>query len=93
MMYLLIFLSVIKLRYSQPETKRLYKIPGGKIGLWLIAGTGAIFCVFAFILGFIPPEEYQFIAGPAYALTLLSGIIIFSAPPFLWQWWQRKNLK
>ena len=91
MMYLLIFLSVIKLRYSQPNIPRLYKIPGGKIGLWLIAGGGAAFCVLAFLLGFIPPEEYKFIDGSTYAFTLLAGIILFSTPPFIWHWWKKKR--
>ena len=84
MMYLLIFLSVIKLRYTQPDTPRLFKIPGGKVGLWLVAGCGALFCIIAFCLGFIPPEEYKFIESGTYFIVLLSGIIIFSAPPFIW---------
>ncbi len=84
MMYFLIFLSVIKLRYSQPDTPRLYRIPGGKIGLWLIAGTGALFCIVAFCLGFIPPEEYQFIERKTYFVILIIGIIIYSIPPFIW---------
>ena len=32
--YLLIFPSVIKLRYSHPDVPRPYRIPGGKVGLW-----------------------------------------------------------
>lgn len=92
LMYLLIFFSVIKLRYTQPETHRYYKIPGGKIGLWLIAGGGAIFCIATFLLGFIPPEEYQFVDRQTYALTLLIGIVLFSAPPFLWHWWRKSSL-
>lgn len=90
LMYLLIFLSVIKLRYSQPDTPRLYKIPGGKIGLWIIAGGGSLFCIVAFLLGFIPPEEYKFIDDITYAITLLTGIICFSAPPFIWHWWKKR---
>ena len=34
MVYLLIFPSVIKLRYSHPDVPRPYRIPFGKIGLW-----------------------------------------------------------
>lgn len=93
MMYLLIFLSVIKLRYSQPNTQRLYQIPGGKIGVWLIAGCGGLFCIVAFLLGFIPPEEYKFIDGKIYAIALLSGIILFSAPPFIFQWFKNNKLR
>ena len=32
--YVLIFPSVIKLRYSHPEIPRPYRIPGGTVGLW-----------------------------------------------------------
>lgn len=84
MMYFLIFISAIKLRYSQPNVERAYKIPGGKFGIWLVAGTGASFCVLAFLLGFIPPEEYQFTSQFKYTAIMLAGIIIFSAPPFIW---------
>ncbi|MBS0289730.1 MAG: amino acid permease [Proteobacteria bacterium] len=91
MMYFLIFISVIKLRYSQPDTERLYKIPGGKIGLWLIAGSGALFCVIAFCLGFVPPEEYKFIDSKGYFFTLMSGIVLFSIPPFIWHKWNKKK--
>lgn len=91
LMYLLVFLSVIKLRYSQPSVERLYHIPGGKIGLWVIAGSGIFFCVGAFLLGFIPPEEYKFTDGARYALSLLAGIVLFSAPPFIWHHRQKRG--
>ncbi len=91
LMYLMIFASVIKLRYSQPSTPRLYKIPGGKKGLWLIAGGGSLFCVAAFSVGFIPPVEYQFLDSKTYALILVAGITLFCSPPLIWQWWQKKH--
>ncbi len=34
--YVLIFPAVIKLRYSHPDVRRPYRIPGGTIGLWLV---------------------------------------------------------
>lgn len=89
LMYLMIFFSVIKLRYSQPDVPRLYKIPGGKPGVWLIAGTGSLFCIFAFLVGFIPPEEFRFMDEKSYALVLFVGILLFCAPPFIWHYWQQ----
>jgi glutamate:GABA antiporter len=83
LMYLMIFSSVIRLRYSQPETPRLYKIPGGKIGLWIIAGGGALFCVAAFTVAFHPPEEFRFLESKTYALLLLTGVLVFSSPPLI----------
>src|SRR5690606_6043846 len=35
-MYVLIFAALIKLRYSQPDTERAYRIPGGRIGVWVV---------------------------------------------------------
>jgi len=90
----MVFLSVIKLRYTQPNVERPYKIPGGKIGLWVLMGGGALFCIFAFVLGFTPPEEYDFLNEQTYPMMLLIGFIVFCTPPFLWQWWRmRRNQK
>jgi glutamate:GABA antiporter len=35
--YILIFPAVIKLRHSRPEVPRPYRIPGGTVGLWVVA--------------------------------------------------------
>lgn len=93
MMYFIVFLSVIKLRYSQPSTARRFKIPGGKVGIWLVAGTGALFCLCAFFLGFVPPAEYQFIGISQYIVILAVGIVIFSLPPFLWHYIKNTSVK
>jgi amino acid transporter len=36
--YILIFPALIKLRYSQPDVPRVFMVPGGKAGLWLVGG-------------------------------------------------------
>lgn len=89
-MYLMVFMSVIKLRYTQPDTKRAYHVPGGLPGIWIVAGVGALFCLLAFFVGFIPPDEYQFIEQKRYAFILLTGIFLFCSPPFLWQWYKKR---
>jgi glutamate:GABA antiporter len=33
--YLFVFAALIKLRYSQPDTHRAFKIPGGISGIWV----------------------------------------------------------
>jgi amino acid transporter len=91
MMYFMVFISVIKLRYSQPDVIRRFQIPGGKVGIWLVAGAGAIFCIVAFLFGFIPPEEYQIGSQLQYSGMLLAGIIVFSLPPFVWQWMKARK--
>ena len=53
-MYFLMYIAVIRLRITQPDAPRPFKIPGGKIGLALIVGAGIIGAAFTFFLGFIP---------------------------------------
>ncbi|HCO12134.1 MAG TPA: amino acid permease, partial [Desulfonauticus sp.] len=56
-MYMLMYASVIKLRYTQPHLPRPFKLPGGKLGLWLIAGTGFVAMLFSFVVAFFPPSQ------------------------------------
>lgn len=56
-MYILMFAAAIKLRYKQPHVKRAYKIPGGKIGIWVVAGLGLLGSCATFFIGFFPPAQ------------------------------------
>lgn len=55
--YVFMFIAAIKLRYSQPNQPRAYKIPGGKLGMWLVSGTGLLCCVITIMISFIPPTQ------------------------------------
>ena len=85
-MYLLMFAAAIKLRYSQPEVERAYKIPGGNFGIWLVSGGAFITSVFVIFFGFIPTETVRKAGVPsmiAYVAFLLIGVIIFVAAPLI----------
>jgi len=82
-MCILIFASVIRLRYTQPDTPRGYKIPGGIIGVWLIAGIGILTCAFAFFLGFMPPEQLHHVSIKFYESFLIGGVVILVLIPFI----------
>ncbi len=81
-MYLLMFAAAIKLRYTQPDVERPYKIPGGKFGMWLVSGIAFISCIFIMIFGFIPTQAVRD-KGTAsmvgYVAFLLIGVIVFVA--------------
>ncbi len=53
-MYCMMFASIIRLRHSQPDTPRAYKVPGGKPGVWIIAGIGFFTTLACFVICFIP---------------------------------------
>ena len=85
-MYLLMFAAAIKLRYSQPEVERPYKIPGGKTGMWLVSGIAFLTSLFVIFFGFIPTEAVRKAGVPsmiAYVTFLLVGVIVFVTIPIL----------
>jgi putative glutamate/gamma-aminobutyrate antiporter len=82
-MYMLMYAAAIRLRYSQPDLNRSYRVPGGSVGMWLIAGTGFAGVLFAFIVGFFPPSQLP-VGSPALYIGLVAGgTILFTAIPLL----------
>lgn len=79
--YVLLFLSALKLRYSHPSLPRPYRVPGGKIGLWILASLGLLGSIFGISIGFIPPPTFDFLNPALYALTMLGAILIACLMP------------
>jgi glutamate:GABA antiporter len=82
-MYALMFAAVIKLRYSEPDTPRPYRIPGGLPGVWVVGGVGLLGCVASFVLGFIPPSQLKTGDTAVYVLLLALATLVLSLPPFV----------
>jgi amino acid transporter len=93
LMYFLCFISVVKLRRAQPHLTRPYKIPGGTIGLWLVCGAGVLACLFALVIGFIPPSAIPTEAWPKYVLFMLGGFVALSCPPFIFMAFKKASWK
>jgi amino acid transporter len=84
LMYLLMLAAAIRLRYTEPDTTRPYRVPGGRyLGMWLVAGLGIIGSAFGLIIGFVPPAGISNWSLPVYAGAMLAGIVICSIPPML----------
>ncbi len=82
-MYIIMFMAGIILRYKKPETPRAYKIPGGNFGMWLVAGVGILGSLFAVIIGFFPPDQVDTGSLLFFELFLFGGMIISCAAPFV----------
>jgi amino acid transporter len=82
-MYMLMYAAAIRLRYSQPELKRSYSVPGGIGGMWLVAGVGFAGVVFAFIVGFFPPSQLPVGSPTLYVGLVVGGTILFTGLPLL----------
>ena len=81
LVYLLMFISAIVLKYKKPHVKRPYKVPGGKIGMWVVCGIGFIASVFALSLGFFPPSQLQTGNTFFFEAFLIIGIILIVGLP------------
>lgn len=81
--YILMFAAAIRLHHTCSHVQRAFKIPGGSFGIWLVCGTGILTCVGAIIIGFIPPTQVTVGKVGIYETILIGGILIFSAPPFI----------
>ncbi|UCH79432.1 MAG: amino acid permease [Candidatus Coatesbacteria bacterium] len=82
-MYVLLFLSALRLRYSEPGVARAYRVPGGKVGIWLVAGVATAAAVFAIALGYFPPAQLQTGSVLFYEAFLVVGMVIVCAVPLL----------
>jgi glutamate:GABA antiporter len=84
-MYILMFISGIRLRYTNPHVPRTYRIPFAHRhrGMWFFGGLGAVASLFAIILAFIPPSQLNVGNLFFYEAFLSSGIIIMCGIPLL----------
>jgi glutamate:GABA antiporter len=80
-MYVLMYLAGMKLRKSQPNLQRPFKVPGGKYGMFIFGGIGFIAVVFALILCFIPPSELPISSPTFYTMFLIVSTIFFILIP------------
>ena len=72
-MYALMFISLIRLRFTQPRVDRPFRIPGGIIGVFLVGGIGLAGCLLGIVFGFFPPAQAD-ISMPAHILLPLVTI-------------------
>ena len=89
LMYIMMFISGIKLRYSKPDVNREYRISGGNYGMWLIAGVGIIAGTFAVIVGFVPPIDLQIHSKFSYVLTMAIILVVLSVFPLIMQMFKK----
>jgi glutamate:GABA antiporter len=89
LMYFLMFMSAIHLRIKEPNTPRVYKVPGGLPGMICVAGIGAFASLGTFLVGFIPPSELALADKQFYITFLATSVIVFCLPPFLWYGWKK----
>jgi amino acid transporter len=76
-MYVLMFVSAIRLRRTQPDHARGYRAPV----LFLQCALGVAASVAAFAIGFVPPSQFSNASPVVYVLAIVSGILLIGVIP------------
>ena len=88
-MYVLMFTSVIILRYKHPNVRREYKIPFGNAGIWTVGLLGLFGSILGFGLSFLPPSQIQVGSLLKFEGFLIILSLLFCSIPF-WIYSTRK---
>ncbi|MCX7120982.1 MAG: amino acid permease [Gammaproteobacteria bacterium] len=91
LVYVAMFPAAIVLRYKFPDVPRSFKIPGGKVGLWLTCLLGLITCLLAVVIGFVPPSQIPVGNVMRYETIIISGVVMGCLLPFIYGWIVRYN--
>lgn len=83
LVYIFMFAAAVKLRYSQPDRPRAYKIPGGNLVMWIISMLGILCCIAAMAIGFVPPSQIPVGNVFVFECFLVFGLVLFVFLPWL----------
>lgn len=81
LMYVIMFAAGIVIRTKAFNKNKTFRIPGGKMGIWIVTLCGLTGCILTLIVGFIPPSQLKI--GSHYQLILLSGILLSLLPALI----------
>lgn len=82
-MYILMFIAAIRLRYSKPDTPRPYRVPYRNKGMWILGSMGILASSIAISMGFIPPASMDVGSLFFYVGFLLVSLILMISFPLI----------
>ena len=82
-MYILMFMAAVRLRYTQAEVPRRYRVPFGIVGIWGLAILGSLAGLTAIVFAFIPPALVEEADRASYKNVVLIGLVFFTVLPFV----------
>ena len=83
LMCIIMYAAAIRLRYTQPDKVRPFRIPGGNYGMWAISTVGLVGALVALAFSFIPPNQISTGSPVVYIGILVVGCAVFAAIPFI----------
>ncbi|MBU0734540.1 MAG: amino acid permease [Proteobacteria bacterium] len=82
-MYILLFVAGIVLRYKEPNTPRAFRVPVGNAGMWFLGILGTIGAIFTLFIGFLPPSQIEEGNIYFYEGFLIAGMLIMVLLPLI----------
>ena len=82
-MVIIIYAAFVRLRRTEPNVKRGFKIPGGNFMKWLIGIVGIGGAIAASVLSFLPPSQINTGSPATYIIILIIGFIVLVSVPFI----------
>ena len=91
LMYGMLFAAAIRLRQTQPDKPRAFRVPGGRWGLGAVCAVGILGALFALVVGFFPPSQ---LAGAGthpirFVIFLVAGLAAGVIIPLAIYQWRR----
>ena len=82
--YLIFFISYFILVFKKGDLKRTYQIPGGKILKSIVGSIGFLTSLFALIISFFPPSQFNTASeAKTYETILIISFIVAVILPFI----------
>lgn len=88
LMYVIMFLAAIYLKFKMRNHSQSFTIPFGKLGTSLVSGLGLIGCLITLIVGFIPPDGINVGSLFHYEMIFCGGLIAMIAPVIGFYWYR-----
>lgn len=93
LMYCIVFVAALVIKYKFEKKERPFKIPGGKFGMWMVCSLGLIGCLMTLVVGFFPPDGINVGGKGHYEILFSGGMIVMILPViffYFYHHWQQK---
>lgn len=93
LMYVMMFISAIKIKKLYKDKHRPFSVPGGKKGYYVVCFLGLIGCAITLIVGFIPPEMLNIGSVLRYETTFCIGFVGLLLPSLFFYYYKKRFAK
>lgn len=91
LMYVIMFICGIRLRFKRNYSNSTFTIPGKKFGASVVCLFGLIGCAITLYVGFLPPSNLNIGSNFYYEVLFCSGMAAMLLPVLLCYWYKQRS--